>query len=115
MRPYICSGKRAASASEADETSGEGKARRTSLGPPIYLGPPVQVSIISSGSVAPAVEIAKAGDPRLPRPRPDRPGFQSSGVANAFAPRPSDPEDPLAAVIDATRSGGPPALHLNGN
>lgn len=115
MRPYICAGKRAASASEADETPGQGKAQRTSLGPPIYLGPPIKVSIISSGSVAPAMEVAKAGDPRLPRPRPDRPGFRSPGVANAFAPQASDPDDPLAAVIDATRNGGPPALQLNGN
>lgn len=114
MRPYICSGKRAASASEADETSGNGKAERTTLGPPIYLGPPVQVSIISSGAVARSTETAKAGDPRLPRPRPDRQGV-GPGVANAFAPQPSEPDDPLAAVIDATRNSGPPAIQLNGN
>ena len=114
MRPYICSGKRAASASEADETSGNGKAERTTLGPPIYLGPPVQVSIISSGAVARSTETARAGDPRLPRPRPDRQGV-GPGVANAFAPQPSEPDDPLAAVIDATRNGGPPAIQLNGN
>lgn len=116
MRPYICSGKRAAMASEAEENAGSDRLERTALGPPIYLGPPVQVSILSSGTTAQTVATAQAGAPRLPRPRPDRPGFRTPGVANAFAPSElPDPRDPLAAVIDSSKRGGPPTLRLNGN
>lgn len=116
MRPYICSGKRAANASEAEENAGDDRLERTTLGPPIYLGPPIPVSILSSGTPAPEVEIAQAGAPRLPRPRPDRPAFRTPNVANAFAPaEAADPDDPLAAVIDSSKKGGPSTLRLNGN
>jgi D-alanyl-D-alanine carboxypeptidase len=114
MRPYICSGNRAASASEADESEGNSGTQRAVLGPPIYLGPPVQVSIISSGAATTAVAAAQAGAPRLPRPRPDRAGFQSPGVASAFAPNRAEPEDPLKAVIDSSRPDGP-TLNLYGD
>ena len=106
MRPFICSGNRAAMLSEADESAGKDAPERTSLGPPIYMGPPVRVSILRAAPQDAGTAVAATDMPRLPRPRP-------GGVANAFAPDIPAPDDPLRAVIDQSKDPGAPGL-MNG-
>jgi D-alanyl-D-alanine carboxypeptidase len=81
MRPFVCAPNRAAAASEAN-TDGSGKPGEENedvsrLTPPVYLGPPQEVSVIDPN--------AAPGDlgfePRVPRPRP-----AGEDVVNAFAP-----------------------------
>ncbi|HWT30807.1 MAG TPA: D-alanyl-D-alanine carboxypeptidase family protein, partial [Propylenella sp.] len=88
MRPFVCSANRAPEASEANMQEGPDGAPKqpvSALGPPIYLGPPVQITV-----EVPAPP-AKYGEPgfvaRIPKPRPE---LASDGlradVPAAFAP-----------------------------
>ena len=90
MRPVVCGAKRAAAASEANTDGGPAEPGTLEpvslLTPPVYLGPPVVVSVISQ-----ADPNAKPGQPgyiaRLPKPRPALPTDKlTSGVADASPP-----------------------------
>jgi D-alanyl-D-alanine carboxypeptidase len=87
MRPLVCGSKRAAAASEANTDTGpEAEGQVSILTAPVYLGPPLQVSVISQ-----ADPNARPGQPgyiaRLPKPRPDLPSDEiTTGVAEAYGP-----------------------------
>jgi hypothetical protein len=88
MRPLVCAPRKRAAASEANTDRDPAAPEAvSSLSAPVYLGPPVQVAVISQ-----ADPNAKPGQPgyvhRLPRPRPALPADQlTSGVADPYAPQ----------------------------
>ena len=95
---------RAAAASEANSEGGE-EEEVSHLSAPIYLGPPIRVSVgVPSAS---AEVITTAAAVRLPRPRPtlptDPPGV---GTANAFAPE-GGPSAPIDAINSAAGAAAP--------
>ena len=101
MRSLVCAPRKAVAASEAnndrDPAAGE---QASNLSAPVYLGPPVQVAVISQ-----ADPNAKPGQPgyiaRLPRPRPTLATDElTSGVADAYAV-PAEGGDGAAAAETA--------------
>jgi D-alanyl-D-alanine carboxypeptidase len=88
MRPLVCAPRKASAASEAntdqDPTAPE---QVSNLSAPVYLGPPVQVAVISQAD--PNARPGQPGYvPRIPPPRPALPTDQlTSGVADAYAPQ----------------------------
>jgi hypothetical protein len=94
MRPFVCEGKRAEAASEADPVQPGAKgailaaaeAPVSHLGPAIYLGPPVQI-VVGTPKAKPKGE-ASTFVARIPKPRPPLPTDPPrAAVADAFAPR----------------------------
>jgi D-alanyl-D-alanine carboxypeptidase len=105
MRPYICGDKRAEAMSEANEDGG-GEERGVPLGPPVYLGPPVRVSVKVPPELQKEEEVASLA--RLPRPRPTREGEEPrASIADAFAPV-DEKATPSEAAIDAAAGAAAP-------
>jgi D-alanyl-D-alanine carboxypeptidase len=112
MRPFVCAPHRAPEASEANMQEGpEGapKAPVSALGPPIYLGPPVQVTV-----QVPAPP-AKYGEPgfvaRTPKPRPELASDAvRADVPAAFAPVDSASGDAAPAQAIGAAAGAPRPL-----
>jgi D-alanyl-D-alanine carboxypeptidase len=111
MRPYVCSPKRAATASDAPEAEAQdppqdavavAAAPISHLGPPLYLGPPVTVYATAP---RPAGFMA-----RIPKPRPALASDSQKGdVAQAFAPVGS-PADSASAAAIGSAVGAPAPL-----
>jgi D-alanyl-D-alanine carboxypeptidase len=114
MRPFVCEGKRAQTASEADPvepgakgaTLAAAEAPVSHLGPPIYLGPPVQIVV---GKPRPSPKVGDAEFvARIPKPRPALPTDQPAhDTMNAFAPDASGdagaPGEAIGAAAGAPR------------
>ena len=89
MRPFVCAPQQVATASEANTDSASAVAAPEEpvslLTLPVYMGPPVAVSVIAPPRPA------KRGEPgyaaRLPKPRPSHPADAGQGdLVGAFAP-----------------------------
>ena len=110
MRPYVCAPQQKATASEANLDSASAVAEPVEpvslLGLPVYMGPPVAVSVI-----APATP-AKFGEPgysaRLPKPRPPLPTDPDPDqFVDAFAPANSPAGQTAPAQAIGSAAGAP--------
>jgi hypothetical protein len=110
MRPYVCAPQQKATASEANLDSASAVAEPVEpvslLGLPVYMGPPVAVSVI-----APA-KPAKFGEPgysaRLPKPRPPLPTDPDPDqFVDAFAPANSPAGETAPAQAIGSAAGAP--------
>jgi D-alanyl-D-alanine carboxypeptidase len=108
MRPYVCSPKRASTASESNtedaEKTGEAEQKVSHLTAPMYLGAPVPVDVTDPN--ARPGELGYAA--RVPRPRPGL-----AEIADAYAPV-ADAPGPAEKAIDES-ADEKPLLHLYSN
>jgi D-alanyl-D-alanine carboxypeptidase len=111
LRPYVCGGKRAQTAAENSDdgptprgvvTGSATGAQASHLSAPMYLGPPIKVSIGLPGDAGPAASApAQPGSvARIPRPRPALPtDGNRAAAAEAFAPlAAATPSAPAQAI-----------------
>jgi D-alanyl-D-alanine carboxypeptidase len=113
MRPLVCSGKRATTASEAGTGDAQMQTAVVShLGAPIDLGPPVPVSIGRSPS-GPPTGAGGAFVARIPRPRPVLPGEARRALTTeAFMPEAAGSASEPAQAIGAAAGAPMPLLEV---
>jgi hypothetical protein len=118
MRPFVCSPGQSATASEANLVSAsdaESVEPVSLLSMPVYMGPPVQVSVITPPKPA------KFGQPgfvaRLPKPRPTLASDAYTGeFVDAFAPAsPSAGQTAPAQAIGSTVGAPLPLVGVTPN